>query len=159
MKEIDLRTTADLADYFGRSKGSFLFRGQTTHYEDAFYVDVSTSSAVAAWFAAHAFVESPGIEIVDLGQGEKVVTNHKYARYMPTEEDGFIYVFERESRLRGFAHESQGLLESREHAFDGPELSRFTRSMLVDPKPLMEKLADSLGLRVTNSACRGHVPR
>jgi len=45
MKEIDLRTTTDLADYFGRSKGSLLFRGQTTHYEDA-RGDTSISSSI-----------------------------------------------------------------------------------------------------------------
>jgi hypothetical protein len=90
-----LRETATLEIDIGAAQALLQHYGWRS-----FFVDVSVSPAVAAWFGSHKFSQSPGIEIVDLGHGEKVVTNHQYARYSPVDGHGVIYVLEMDSLAR-----------------------------------------------------------
>lgn len=62
----------------------------------SFYVDASTSSAVAAWFACHNFHKDERFEVADLESGESVLVYRELAHYTPADGDGYLYVMARD---------------------------------------------------------------
>jgi hypothetical protein len=77
-----------------------------SHYPDAilqhygwrsFYVDVTKSPAVAAWFASHAYeCGKPVVEMTEGANEEFVMLVHNAPKYVPTEKPGTIYIISKE---------------------------------------------------------------
>ena len=61
----------------------------------SFYVDCSTSAAVAAWFASHEYSDKPLIDLSEDCDERPVMLIKKRARYAPTDGTGHLYVFDR----------------------------------------------------------------
>lgn len=71
----------------------------------SFYVDVTKSPAVAAWFAAHAYKrgDKPVIEMTE-GVNEKfVMLVHNAPKYVPAEQPGSIYIISKTKAQAGGA--------------------------------------------------------
>ena len=62
----------------------------------SFFIDASTSSAVAAWFASHSFSKDDRFEFVDLESGDSVLAYREHAHYSPADGDGYLYVMARD---------------------------------------------------------------
>jgi hypothetical protein len=63
----------------------------------SFYVDLTSSPTVAAWFASYQFEERKTLQMTKTAEEEPVLLAHFGATYVPASGDGHLYVLSREA--------------------------------------------------------------
>jgi hypothetical protein len=77
-------------------------QGLLQHYGwRSFFVDLSSSKAVAAWFASHAFESERGWDFCENSFEEPVMLGVQRARYSRAQGTGHLYVLSKESLKKG----------------------------------------------------------
>ena len=92
------RYAANVLDVFvGEALSSLTFtQALLQHYGwRSFYVDCSTSAAVAAWFASHVYSERQTIELCEDYEERAVMLVKRRAQYDFAEGEGHLYIFDK----------------------------------------------------------------
>jgi hypothetical protein len=93
-------------------------QGLLQHYGwRSFFVDLSSSKSVAAWFACNAFESKRGFDLCENSFEEPVMLALQRARYNPVEGVGNFYVLNKE-RLKNSGHKVVSLVDDLESDCD-----------------------------------------
>jgi hypothetical protein len=144
------------------------------HYPDAilqhygwrsFYVDVTKSPAVAAWFASH--THTPGKEVIEMTEDaneEFVMLVHNTPKYVPAEKPGHIYVISKTKAQTGDAvfvdlteiecEDTKPRFHSQQGGLIGPLSKRLAPEAVLEhwivPAPVLRDFAAEAGLHQTS---------